>query len=241
MGRHPKISQNRRFADKRLSYTHSWKFRVQMAILEFNWPGQWQLILTKRLHLELPIDTKIILKKIYTQKAICRKNKREDAYLKKERIRRAIKKNKNKSNDNKSDDYIYHSSTKTITKPDLHDFNTNHNTDKLPVRGVWFTSPKKEKVDEETTQIKNETPPKRIAKLKSEIPKEMLLSHRMKQQESTQEFNDEIIEERCFLEATDDNEFIVSSDESDDDFYPYCKPDEEDDEIAEMLQIEEDD
>ena len=59
--------------------------------------------------------------------------------------------------------------------------------------------------------------------------------------ESTTECDeDDLIEEQSFLEASDDDEFIVSSDDDDDcDFYPYCTPDEEEDEIAEMLKMEE--
>ena len=102
--------------------------------------------------------------------------------------------NKNKSNDRKSDDYIYHSSTTEIPKPDLHDFDSNNNTDKLPatsalkplpVRGILFASPKKKIFEEETTETESKVPHKRIAKLKCKIPEEILLTHRDKHIEST--------------------------------------------------------
>ena len=117
----------------------------------------------------------------------------------------------------------------------------------LPVRGVWLTSPTKKYIKEVATETKNKVALQRVAKLKCAIPEELLISSRKNHLESTtdcsdEEYDDDLIDDHSFLEASDDDEFIVSSDDDDDDdFYPYCSPDEEDNEIAEMLNIEEDD
>ena len=94
--------------------------------------------------------------------------------------------NKNKSNDRKSDDYIYHSSTTEIPKPDLHDkLPATSALKPLQVRGVLFANPKKKIIEEETTETESKVPHKRIAKLKCKIPEEILLTHRDKHIEST--------------------------------------------------------
>ena len=225
-----------RFADKRYSYPASWKLRVQMAILEFNWPGQWQLALAKRLNINLHLPTRIRLKKMYTNQAIKRLRKQEESYIKKERVRRAIIKNKAKTADAGSNDYVYHSSAKVTATPPLMDFDSGHITDKLPatsaikplpVKGVVLTSPERGKND------RRKAPSFRVAYLKCDI---------LNNEEPDCEENSISRYEREYLIGSDDEDSIIvssddeddiidSSDESDEEFVPESDDvyDEEDD------------
>ena len=162
---------------------------------------------------------------------------------KNERIRRAIKKNSVKKNDAKSDDYVYHASDKEYSGPILQDFNKSHETNKLPAtsplkplpkKGVWCSSPKLENIGDDNVDAVKKLSPSRAARI---ILPDNFTSFN---QETVSTEIDDV--EREYLEGSDDDSIEVSSDDSDVDFYPYCHPDSEDDEIQQMiLDIEEDD
>ena len=97
-----------RFADKRHAFTNSWHTRVQMAILEFNWPGEWQLELASLLGLHLSKEhTERIINELNKRKTK-RMLKRQDKYIifeKERRVRRRIIRTTRDFND---DSYVFH-------------------------------------------------------------------------------------------------------------------------------------
>ena len=127
-----------KFADKRLSLPTSWKARVQMAILEFNWPGEWKIELASRLGIVFPPAHREFLIKKYKTDSMCRINKNREKYIAKERKRRVINRKMTSAKDAKSKDYIFQNDPE---KKELKDYDSafvDKKREKLPA-----TSPDK--------------------------------------------------------------------------------------------------
>ena len=161
-----------KWASKRISFTNSWITRVQMSIMEFNWPGTWKLELADLLGIEFTEEQRQNLIKLYRTMSIRRKRKKEKKYLQKEKQRRYEKREKNSLADAKSDDYIR---TGDAKKEELSDFEHKYTEKKLPV-----TSPKKPIPDnsihlimpnKEDSQHIQRTKPKLSKELKYEVDK----------------------------------------------------------------------
>ena len=128
-----------KYADKRLSYSRSWKMRIHMSILEFNWPGIWKLELAMKLGINLSASTKEELIKLYKKKSLTRYRKREAAYLKKEREYRLAKRESNSVKDEQTDDYLPKDSPKKEWRKD---FNTDFKDRKVPSTSMDKPLPK---------------------------------------------------------------------------------------------------
>lgn len=132
-----------KYANKREAFTQSWSTRVNLAVLEFNWPGEWQFELAEMLGIEIHPKIRSQLEKLLHCRLDRRMKKQQAENLRMERIRRAIAKNKTSKLDSKTDDYVFHDKSQSKESPGLIDFDSPKKTTKIPATSTDKALPKK--------------------------------------------------------------------------------------------------
>ena len=69
-------SMKGRYVNKRYAFSISWHTRIQLAILEFNWPGEWQLELAQMMGIEITEEQKIKITEMLDKRKIKRFKKK---------------------------------------------------------------------------------------------------------------------------------------------------------------------
>lgn len=129
-----------RFVDKRLAFSVSWHTRVQLAILEFNWPGEWQLELARMLNIKFPKEHIKRIMNMLRKRKVKRMKRRESRYIQFEKERRYKRRLERLCKDMKDDSYIYHDDIARKKEKESIDL---YNRIEMTSKYLPYTDPKK--------------------------------------------------------------------------------------------------